>query len=375
MPIKTLRMYCYNVLHKVPRLRILVNKVHCGVLSIINLHSYRELSKEYQERLSGLNHGGKKIWYLCVPCNNNLGDHAQYFCIKKWCKENFPEYGLIEIPARLLMNKRGAVFRLVKELVDKDDIIIFQSGYTSTDISIDERVHRNVAGEFIENRIVFFPQTVKYYWKSEARRTAREYNRHGRILFLARDEESFRIAKDLFYNIQVEICPDVVTSLIGSDEFDSQCARKGIMLCLRSDSEKAYSDAEIENSVKGLAHYGLDKSDTQVGIGRACDKDSITEYINKLAKYRLVITDRFHGTIFSLVAKTPVLVIKTADHKVVEGAKWFTGIVPDFVHLVDNLEGVESIAETVLDSNANATIPAYWKETYFDRLARKIELL
>lgn len=53
-----------------------------------------------------------------------------------------------------------------------------------------------------------------------------------------------------------------------------------------------------------------------------------------MSHYKVVITDRYHGTIFSLIANTPVIIIKSTDHKVTTGADWFKGIYDDYVYVI-----------------------------------------
>ncbi len=60
---------------------------------------------------------------------------------------------------------------------------------------------------------------------------------------------------------------------------------------------------------------------------------------------KLIITDRYHGTILSLVAGTPVIVIKTTDHKVTTGAEWFRGVYDDYVYLAESLQQAYDIAK------------------------------
>ena len=49
----------------------------------------------------------------------------------------------------------------------------------------------------------------------------------------------------------------------------------------------------------------------------------IRKMLEYFAKFQCIITDRYHGTIFSQIVNTPVVVISSADHKLVSGVKWF----------------------------------------------------
>lgn len=51
-------------------------------------------------------------------------------------------------------------------------------------------------------------------------------------------------------------------------------------------------------------------------------------------KAKLVITDRYHGLIFSVITHTPVIVFKSFDTKISSGVKWFKDL--EWVHYVDS---------------------------------------
>ena len=62
----------------------------------------------------------------------------------------------------------------------------------------------------------------------------------------------------------------------------------------------------------------------------------------------VTITDRYHGTIFSLCAGTPVIILKTTDHKVTTGADWFKGVYDDYVYVAKDLDDAYSLCQKVL---------------------------
>lgn len=85
------------------------------------------------------------------------------------------------------------------------------------------------------------------------------------------------------------------------------------------------------------------------------------------------ITDRYHGTIFSLCAGTPVVIIKTTDHKVTTGADWFNGIYDDYVYVAKDLENAIRISQKILKSNLAHTFRPYFKTEYYDKLKSLFE--
>ena len=87
----------------------------------------------------------------------------------------------------------------------------------------------------------------------------------------------------------------------------------------------------------------------------------------------MVITDRYHGTIFSLVAGTPVIIIKTTDHKVVTGAEWFRGVYDDYVYLAETLDEAYELAKKLLSASLTNRLLPYFEKNYYDKLPAILE--
>ncbi|MFZ7135338.1 polysaccharide pyruvyl transferase family protein [Avibacterium avium] len=361
-----------KLLRNYPVIYSIMREIHIFLHVLANLYNHRKLGIQYKKLLKNHPINKKKIWYFCIPIHNNLGDYAQYYCISKLLTENYPDLPIVEIPTSPIKYDYCNFFQELKKHVGKSDLIIFQSGYTSSDLHDDEAVHRKIVSSFKENKIVFFPQTVKYSKRSELLKTANIYNEHGNILFLARDMVSYDTAKKWFKDIKVLLYPDVVTSLIGINTFNNSNIdeKKGILVCIRSDSEKFFSNREIRDIVSDLEnHHKIEWLDTTLTKGKACNDDVLEQYIEKFSSKKLIITDRFHGTIFSLIAKTPVIVLKSVDHKVSEGAKWFIDRFPSYIKSFDNLSECETfIKNKISEDSSLEEIYPYFKEQYYDKL-------
>lgn len=362
-----------NILRKHPLLYSFVRNAHIIQGNICAFPNNVKLGKKYKSILADLPTSNNRIWYFCVPLHNNLGDYAQYVCIKKWISETYPDYDLIEIPSCVIDQDFVGLMNLLKQKVSSNDIIIFQSGYTSTDLHVDENVHREIAGTFIRNRIIFFPQTVKYSSEKEAQKTAQIYNRHRRILFMARDKHSFEIAGKYFTHIKVCLMPDIVTTLIGEPVLEH--SRKGIFFCIRHDSEKKYSDERVKEVFAPLMTADDEWGDTTLAKGEKCSFDVIENTIRRFSQHKLIVTDRFHGTIFSLVASTPVVVMPTVDHKVSEGAEWFLQCYPKNIAKATSVEQAFKMARDMINIPGDVINQKYFKEHYYDSLITTINNL
>jgi exopolysaccharide biosynthesis predicted pyruvyltransferase EpsI len=312
------------------------------------------------------------IFYLGIPAHSNLGDLAQGVCIRHWLKKNYPDTPVVEIETNALVNTQFSLLKNLQAAYRKGDIIVFQSGYTTTDLGgYADEMHQAVMNILPEAKMLMMPQTIFFKSKENEKRTSRCYNSIKNMLFLARDRISYNMALEMFPDLPVKQFPDIVTTLIGNYSFIYK--REGILFCCRNDSEKYYSNEEI-NKLMNKCHKlcKVDKTDT-TKPGRTSDilknaEEYIKREIDTYAHYELIITDRYHGTILSLVAGTPVIIIKTTDHKVTTGAEWFHGVYDDYVYVAGSLEDAYILVEQILRKPLDHNLQPYFEKEYYDKL-------
>ncbi len=310
------------------------------------------------------------IYYCGIPAHGNLGDLAQGVCIRRWLTKNYPEYHVTEIETDSLVNTKFSCLKNLKKAFDDEkDFIVFQSGYTTTDLGgFADPMHQAVIQALPNARILMMPQTIFFQTEKRKELCSKVYNSHTKMLFLARDNVSFEMAKEMFPDLKIVCYPDIVTTLIGTIESNQN--REGIIFCLRNDTEKYYSDEELavlENKCKAFA--SIDRTDTTKGkeVVKEAEKFIFSE-IEYYSKFKVMITDRYHGTILSLVAGTPVIIIKTTDHKVVTGADWFKGVYDDYVYLANDLNEAYELAKQIYLRKEYKTLESCFEENYYDKL-------
>lgn len=319
----------------------------------------------------------KRIWYFCVPTHSNLGDQAQACCIEKYFRKFFSDHIVFKLSNNAFDFYEEKILMILKEKIKETDLIFFQSGYTFTGIHPYENMHRKIVENFPYNKIVFLPQTVKFKNQKILENVQNFYGKYDNIYFFARDKISYDIYKSIFPEHRNVYCfPDIVTTEIGNYDFNNN-ERNGILLCVRNDVEKLYSFQEIslfKEKLQKIAKVSL--SDTNSETKENSLKEywkKIEETIDDYAQYQVIITDRYHGTIFALIANTPVIILKTTDHKVVTGADWFEGVYEDYVYVVNDLEEASQVAQQIVTGFEYRKLPSYFKEKYYDRLKDIIE--
>lgn len=316
----------------------------------------------------------KHIWAFGEPIHNNMGDQAQKYCINTWLSKHYPDYNIQYFVTEIGLSH--CFVKWLKENIKREDIIIFQSGYCTQEKHMDHDMHLYLVKGFPDNRIIFFPQTVNLITNYGKIKAAKIFNNHQRLLFLARDKVSYSTAKALFSNVNVECYPDIVTTLIGS--YHSDIKKRGILVCVRNDSEKKYTTEEIsklEDRLMRITEHVVEMdTDSKYDLDyiKSHTREALKEMIDTFAQYRVVITDRYHGTIFSLIANTPVIVIKTLDHKVSTGVDWFDSIFDNHsVQYAESLNDAFIKAKDLISNPVEISNGNYFLD-YYDGLESKI---
>lgn len=316
------------------------------------------------------------VYLFGVPYHPNMGDWAQTYCITRWCRVHLPQHTLactsINEPwrARLCFIRRH--FR-------KGDILLMHSGYHLTDLYSEREVYEEIAQMFPERIIRILPQTVFFKDPAQAQACGDIFNQHGKCILLCRDEQSFQTAQSLFSKCRTRLIPDIVTSLIGTYT-PPQTERRGVYFCMRHDKEALHSADAIRQLIQQTSQrHPTDLGDTTINAPlkeiRNHLETVLMKEIGRFARYEVTVTDRYHGTIFSLIAGTPVIVLNSSDHKLSSGVKWFPESFSQHVFFANTLQEVPPLIEQIIESGAKPSLPPYFQEHYFgEHLKRTLEL-
>lgn len=309
----------------------------------------------------------RKVYLFSVPTHPNLGDQAQTMSIMRWLRELYPDYKIVEVPKILstpvLLDSIGATLLT-------DDKLFVHSGYLMYDIHPELPFICDVVARMKGHRVVILPQTINLTNEKVRKRVLSTFNAHGNLKLCCRDEVSYNMALKDFPECEVVMMPDFVTSLIGRYQIKNTNHRKGVIFLLRNDGEKLYDNDALLGLQNRLEQYGTTIMDTTV-YGNAYDwkywrEQKISKIIDRLAQARLVITDRYHGVIFSQVASTPVIVIDSADHKLSSGVRWFPReAFGRNVNYAKSLDEAYSLAEELLAESYHKENGNYFYRTYF----------
>lgn len=319
----------------------------------------------------------KVAYVFGAPFHSNMGDQAQSYCTEKWIHQYYPEYSVRIYDTLFLGRKQYHFLEWIRKNIHKDDLIFLHSGYHTTDLyMLEENLQRKVISSFSDRRVVLLPQTINYIDEQEAQKSKSIYNAHNDLIILCRDTTSFSIASTLFKHARLLLFPDIVTIMIGTKQYYNR--RSGVLLCLRNDKEAFYSKKEIETLIKQLSLLAsVDTTDTTIDAPIQDIMKNRSVYLEKIweqySRYQLIITDRYHGTIFSLISNTPVIVISSTDHKLKSGVDWFPESFKDYVQYVPDLFDVVETAKKMLNKKTDYILPNYFNTNYYSKLKDLLE--
>lgn len=307
----------------------------------------------------------KKIFILGVVEHKNFGDFAISEGGYQFIKDNF-DARICEFTEEQMSNP--LTFNLIEKMLSDQDIIFCQGGGNHGNIYLfHENYRREVIRRFQKNRIVVFPQT--YYFtpdengKKEASISQEIYNSHPDLIIAMRDRLSYSLTAEAYPQAKVIFCPDMVLYMM--NQFKKQATDSDLMILFRSGIEEYFSGQEKEellDSLKKTYSIKFNNHSTNEDVNSRSRYPLIKNQVELYSKSKVVITDKLHGAIFSVLSGTPCIMLKTFNHKLEEVSKLFTST--KGYYYCDDLSKVPELVKeaiTVGQCN-NPDLTGYYKD-------------
>lgn len=334
------------------------------------------LAVKYAVRILSQRTSSRRVYIFGAPYHTNLGDQAQTYCIENWIRSNLADSEIITMQD--VFDLDILLLFLISLTVKSKDVGFCHSGYHFSERYPQYKYYMWVVRFLRKIPVVVFPQTVNFKDMKNAISVADIFDMHPNCTLMCRDEHSYYLAKKIFKKTKLLKYPDIVTSLIGMYDFMLN-ERDGILFCIRNDSESYYSRSSISEYMKCFSPMKTTLYDTYADIKYSDLVKNISNTLNKtfedFSRYKLVITDRYHGTIFSLISNTPVIVLGTQDHKLESGVKWFSSKeFEKYIYFAQNLEDAYSMAKIILRNPPTGRLPKYFADKYYNVLLDKLSI-
>lgn len=271
----------------------------------------------------------KKVFLIGTPEHSNIGDAAITVGEIEFLHRYYPAHEVVELPA-YDMDKWYDKFTL---MIQKDDIIFLQGGGNLGDYYVyEENIRRRVVQDFPMNQIVILPQTICFSdterGKQELKISEEIYNAHNNLKLLTRGKQSLTFAQNHFKNVRCVNALDMALTI----QFITNQTRDGILLCLRDlDDESGFQAEEYQSIIAAIKHAdehyektaNIYRDNRESKIDMSIRKRVVYEELRKFAAREVIVTDRLHGLIFSIITKTPCVLLSSFNQKIPEFYEFF----------------------------------------------------
>jgi exopolysaccharide biosynthesis predicted pyruvyltransferase EpsI len=279
----------------------------------------QELGGKIDEVLGPLVPAGARCALLDFPNYSNVGDSALWLGETQWLRRRQVE--IVYASDIYTFSAEVMAPRL------RDGIILLSGGGNLGDFWVDhQRFRERVIESCPRNRIVQLPQSIHFIDDSHVVEAARVFGLHPDFTLLLRDHASLALAKERF-NCRSLLCPDTAFALGALTR--AAAPDVNILWLARTDEEArpntlspAAADVRVvdwvEEPVTPLAAKSSELWDAMFKSGgNAAIVDALMAVYEPLARQRLargsamlargrvVVTDRLHGCILSLLLGIP----------------------------------------------------------------------
>ncbi|PWM77771.1 MAG: hypothetical protein DBY32_07970 [Phascolarctobacterium sp.] len=291
-----------------------------------------------------------------IPWHGNIGDQAIVVGEEFVLKNIYENNKIIKISYNTLIIIMK--FHLPNFILRKEDILFLHGGGNLGTLYINEEiVRRYIIETYKNNKIIIMPISIFFHnnekGNSELIKSIKCYSNHADLTIITRDKNSYSIAKKYFIKNNIKLLPDIVNVLdVDFLNIQNVIPKYDVVLFLRKDIEKVLSTEAIILLLEKINENNLNYllTDTIENVNIYSDSERLKYIVSKIklaAESKIVITDRFHGMIFSIITHTPVIVFKSYDSKITYGVKWFANL--DYVYYMENFN-IENIIK-IIDKN------------------------
>ena len=268
----------------------------------------------------------KRVFLIGTPEHSNLGDAAITLGERTFIGRYYEEYAIVELSTYDF----NRWYKDIASEIREDDIIFLQGGGNLGNRFLnEENVRRKVIQDFQSNPIVIFPQTIFFddseEGKAELEISRKIYNCHPNLTILLRGNKSFCMAKEYFPNARLICCLDMALIL----KKDYRFQRKGILLCLRDLNDESGLSRELYDNILSTVekvdpeyiktnnlYHNIPTED----IHRDIRWEAVTAELKRFSSVSVVVTDRLHGLIFSMITSTPCVLLSAFNISKLNGA-------------------------------------------------------
>ena len=286
---------------------------------------------------------------LGVPEHGNIGDHAITIGEKNFLKKNFPNLPYVMFPWEFL----NSYWNFLKLKIKPTDLIcIHGGGFLGTLWENEQENLTRALNLFNHNPIIIMPQSLWYDEEENHKRLMDSFEnamkKCDNICVCIREEMSLQRFQGRFPEIKTMLIPDMafyIQNKVSAKRSDN------VLLCLRRDKEKISPETQDISSTIKSHGYSVKETSTVVdeNIPMGMSELYVFNKLTEFASARLVITDRLHGLIFSVITNTPCIAFDNLSGKVHGTYRWIESI--PTIKLVNEINNIKEYINALYTEN------------------------
>lgn len=297
------------------------------------------------------------IFLIGIPEHGNLGDQAIGYAEKEFLSKIVSNRKVFYITEYGFYNKYLHLKKFLRKNPNSE--ILWHGGGNIGDIYKFHETMRLFAVEKLPNvKFTIMPQSIDYNDDSKKLCYAKKiYNSHLKLTFCTREKESYEKAKRYFPKCKVYLVPDIVMTYKPNIKIIN---RQNVLLCTRNDIEV---NTESKSNIKRIIKI-LEKDDIPYKVTDTVDEENYSCEFKKqgeglynkwkqFASSKVVITDRLHGMIFSLITNTPCIALDNSTGKV--SSFYHTWLEGSKILLIEKEYDIEKVSDFIKNSSGEVT--------------------
>jgi pyruvyl transferase EpsO len=284
---------------------------------------------------------GRPLALLDFPRHANVGDSAIWLGEISGLAQSGVKRGDIRYMCDLVTYNEDALRRAI----GSDGVILLHGGGNFGDIWDRHQLFReSIVAAFPDHHVIVLPQSIQFSDEGALHRAADVFNRHRELTILARDRCSLQLLQQHFSS-ESHLCPDMAFCL---GPLTRAKADRDVVYLARTDKESKFDDVEVAlpnspgvspcdwpeignawqwRAGDTIAHFGADHPraarllDPPVTVAvrvtyHAMARERLNAGCRLLGQGRVVVADRLHAHILSLLMGIPHVVLDNSYGKI-----------------------------------------------------------
>lgn len=205
--------------------------------------------------------------------------------------------------------------------INSTDVVLFQGGGNFGDLyRLLQNIRNSIVSNFKENLVIFMPLTINYRNKKNIAADQKVFQKRRNVVLSVRSFESYKFARKHFSTNRIVPVPDLAFMIDDFPPFN--VSTYDIVVLKRKDKESKFPKGEWETAYEMLSDkYSYIEKDWYDFIDFKWDLSILgqkrTELGNMiLSKGKIIITDRLHASILSLLMGKPHIMIDEKYDKI-----------------------------------------------------------